>query len=43
MSSAAIAVEGISFAYDGRRAVDEVAFTVERGETLGFLGPNGAG
>jgi ABC-2 type transport system ATP-binding protein len=43
MSSAAIVVDGISYAYDGRRAVDDVGFTVERGETLGFLGPNGAG
>jgi len=26
-----------------RNAVDEVSFTVERGETFGLLGPNGAG
>ena len=43
MNSAAIVVDGISYAYDGRPAVDEVGFTVARGETLGFLGPNGAG
>src|SRR5262249_45070169 len=26
-----------------RNAVDDVSFTVERGETFGLLGPNGAG
>jgi ABC-2 type transport system ATP-binding protein len=43
MSEPAIQVEGISYAYDGQRAVDDVGFTVEEGEILGFLGPNGAG
>jgi ABC-2 type transport system ATP-binding protein len=41
--NAAIEVEGIGYAYDGRLAVDNVAFAVARGEILGFLGPNGAG
>ena len=29
--------------YDGLRAVDHVAFAIDRGECFGFLGPNGAG
>lgn len=29
--------------FDGVRAVDDVSFTVERGDVYGFLGPNGAG
>ncbi|MCZ6697255.1 MAG: ATP-binding cassette domain-containing protein [Acidobacteria bacterium] len=29
--------------YGGRRVVEEVSFSVARGEILGFLGPNGAG
>lgn len=29
--------------FDGVRAVDDVSFTVEKGDVYGFLGPNGAG
>jgi ABC-2 type transport system ATP-binding protein len=29
--------------YDGFTAVDDLSFTVEAGQVLGFLGPNGAG
>jgi ABC-2 type transport system ATP-binding protein len=43
MSDHAIEVSGISYAYDGVKAVDAVGFNVDRGEILGFLGPNGAG
>jgi ABC-2 type transport system ATP-binding protein len=36
-------VEGISKTFEAVRAVDDVSFSVGRGEILGFLGPNGAG
>jgi ABC-2 type transport system ATP-binding protein len=36
-------VVGITKVYGGRRAVDDLTFSVARGEILGFLGPNGAG
>ncbi len=39
----AIETEALSRAFDGRRAVDGLTFTVEEGEVFGLLGPNGAG
>jgi ABC-2 type transport system ATP-binding protein len=38
-----IEVENLTKRYAGHAAVDGIAFTVERGEIVGFLGPNGAG
>ncbi len=38
-----LAIEGLSKRFGAIKAVDGVAFTVARGEMLGFLGPNGAG
>src|SRR5450432_4617786 len=38
-----IEVEGLTKDYGPTRAVDNVSFSVRRGEVLGFLGPNGAG
>ncbi len=43
-----ISVEGLSKVYSGHRrrsvvALDDVTFSVERGEVFGLLGPNGAG
>jgi ABC-2 type transport system ATP-binding protein len=43
MSDAMIEVEGLTKDYGATRAVDQVTFTVKKGEVLGFLGPNGAG
>jgi lipopolysaccharide export system ATP-binding protein len=36
-------VEGLQKSYGGRRVVDGVSFTVQRGEVVGLLGRNGAG
>ncbi|HSJ55125.1 MAG TPA: ABC transporter ATP-binding protein, partial [Anaerolineae bacterium] len=38
-----IEVDNLVRAFDGRRAVDGITFSVEEGEVFGFLGPNGAG
>jgi ABC-2 type transport system ATP-binding protein len=39
----AIDTVGLTKAYNGRRVVDDLSFSVRRGEFFGFLGPNGAG
>ena len=36
-------IERLTRRYGVIRAVDEVSFTLRRGQALGFLGPNGAG
>ncbi len=38
-----IKVNTISKTYGNQRALDEISFSVERPEIVGFLGPNGAG
>ena len=38
-----ITVENLTKAFGPKLAVNDVSFTVGRGEVLGFLGPNGAG
>lgn len=38
-----IEVKGLVKNYGAKRAVDNVNFSVKRGDILGFLGPNGAG
>ena len=39
----AIEVSGLQKSYGTLRAVDEVSFSVNRGEVFSLLGPNGAG
>ena len=41
--SPAVWCSGLRKRYGRRTAVDDVSFTMERGEVLGLLGPNGAG
>ncbi|HEV2956720.1 MAG TPA: ABC transporter ATP-binding protein [Xanthobacteraceae bacterium] len=43
MSDVVIDVQGLTKRYNGALAVDNVSFTVARGEIFGLLGPNGAG
>lgn len=38
-----IAVENLTKSYGNTLAVDNISFSVKKGEVLGFLGPNGAG
>ena len=40
---AALQVDGLSFTYGDRKALDDVRFEVARGEIFGLLGPNGGG
>jgi len=40
---AMVVVDGLSKRFGPFVAVDDISFTVRRGEVLGFLGPNGAG
>jgi ABC-2 type transport system ATP-binding protein len=43
MTETILALEGVSKTFNGKPAVRDVSFTVERGQITGFLGPNGAG
>jgi len=43
MSEAVLQVEGLVRHFNDVHAVDEVTFSVGRGQVLGFIGPNGAG
>ena len=43
MSSEAIQVERLRHVYGTRVALDDVSFSVARGEMFGLLGPNGGG
>ena len=38
-----IEVDGLTKFYGGRAAIQDVSFSVPKGQVLGFLGPNGAG
>ncbi|MGY3443328.1 MULTISPECIES: nodulation factor ABC transporter ATP-binding protein NodI [unclassified Bradyrhizobium] len=43
MSTAAIDLAGVRKSFGGKVIVDELSFSVARGECFGLLGPNGAG
>ena len=38
-----IEVKNLTKRYGDLKAVDDISFSVDSGEVLGFLGPNGAG
>lgn len=38
-----IEVQGLTKRYGSKVAVDDISFSVDEGEIVGFLGPNGAG
>jgi zinc transport system ATP-binding protein len=38
-----VCVDGVSFAYDGKPALEHITLHVQRGSTLGVIGPNGSG
>lgn len=38
-----LTVDQLTKSYAGRTVVDQISFSVDQGEVLGFLGPNGAG
>ena len=40
---ALLALEGVSKSYDGRTILDEVDLTLDEGERVGLVGPNGGG
>jgi subfamily B ATP-binding cassette protein MsbA len=38
-----IKLENICFSYDGKRAVDDISFTIKKGERIALVGPSGGG
>ena len=43
MAEALLEVRGLSIAFGGLRAVQDVSFSVPRGSLTALIGPNGAG
>lgn len=43
MSETAIAASGLTFSYGRLPAVEDVTFSIEKGDFLGIIGPNGGG
>jgi len=38
-----IEVKNLTKRYSAHKAVDNISFSIKKGEIVGFLGPNGAG
>lgn len=38
-----VKVSGLTKSYDGKKVVDNISFSIKKGEIFGILGPNGAG
>lgn len=43
MPNTILSMEGVCFSFKDKRVLDNLTFSVRRGETFGFLGPSGAG
>ena len=43
MSNPILSMEGVCLSFKSKRVLDNLTFSVARGETFGFLGPSGAG
>ena len=43
MPVAAITVQGLSFRYDTKLVLDNITFSIDRGDYVGLVGPNGSG
>jgi zinc transport system ATP-binding protein len=39
----AISVENVTFSYSGQKIIDHASFSINRGDFLGIIGPNGGG
>lgn len=43
MSAAILSMEAVSLSFGNKRVLENLAFSVQRGEVFGFLGPSGSG
>ena len=43
MSAAILSMEAVGLSFGDKRVLDNLTFSVRRGEVFGFLGPSGAG